>query len=217
MQKITDIAANTVSYPNYCHTQHLHITHFLTFHVPSFLLMSQEGGTSRGVRQVFIARDLIFCTLHYFLWQCDQTRVMTSSFLRFLDHTRRTTVGRTPLDEWSARRRDLYPTTHITHNRQTSMPPPGGIRTHDLSRRAAADRRLSPRGHWDRPGICHTGSNLFYFGTTFYMFRTVSPFIIRSLRLYIQHQVYVTQVQIYFILEQHSTCFGLSLRPSPGV
>jgi len=43
-------------------------------------------------------------------------------FTRFLDHTqRRTTVGRTPLDEWSARRRDLYLTTHNTHNRQTSM------------------------------------------------------------------------------------------------
>jgi len=40
----------------------------------------------------------------------------------FLDHTqRRTTVGRTPMDECSARRRDLYLTTHNTHNRQTSM------------------------------------------------------------------------------------------------
>ena len=47
-------------------------------------------------------------------------------FLMFLDHTRRcTTVGRTPLDEWSARRRDLYLTTHDTHNRQISMPPVG--------------------------------------------------------------------------------------------
>ena len=47
-----------------------------------------------------------------------------SAFKRFLDHTqRRTTVSRTPLDEWSARRRDLYMTTHNTHNRQTSMPP----------------------------------------------------------------------------------------------
>jgi len=46
------------------------------------------------------------------------------SFAWFLDHTqRRTTVGTTPLDEWSARRRDLYPITHNTHNRQTSMPP----------------------------------------------------------------------------------------------
>jgi hypothetical protein len=44
----------------------------------------------------------------------------------FLDHTqRRTTVGRTPLDESSARRRDLYVTTHDTHNRQISMPPVG--------------------------------------------------------------------------------------------
>jgi hypothetical protein len=37
-------------------------------------------------------------------------------------HTRRTIVGRTPLDELLARHRDLYLTTHNTHNRQTSMP-----------------------------------------------------------------------------------------------
>jgi len=36
-----------------------------------------------------------------------------------------TTFGRTPLDEWSVRRRDLYQATHNTHNRQTSMPPVG--------------------------------------------------------------------------------------------
>ena len=48
---------------------------------------------------------------------------MEHLFLMFLDHTqRRTTVGRTPLDERSSRRRDLYLTTHDTHNRQTSMP-----------------------------------------------------------------------------------------------
>jgi hypothetical protein len=43
------------------------------------------------------------------------TRAIASSFLKFLDHTqRRTTIGRTPLDEWSARRRHLYLTTHNT-------------------------------------------------------------------------------------------------------
>ena len=84
------------------------------------------------------------------LWRCSPTRAMASSFLRFLDHTQRhITVCRTSLDEWSARRRNLHLTTHNTHNRQTSMPP-GGIRTHSLSRRAAADLRLRPRGHWDR-------------------------------------------------------------------
>jgi hypothetical protein len=59
------------------------------------------------------------------------------------------TLGRAPLDEWSARRRDLYLTTHNTHKRQTSMPP-GGIQTHNPSNRAAADPRLRRRGHWDR-------------------------------------------------------------------
>jgi hypothetical protein len=49
-----------------------------------------------------------------------------SSFTRFLDHTqRRTTVGRTLLDEWSARRTDLYLTTHNYQNRQTAMAPMG--------------------------------------------------------------------------------------------
>jgi hypothetical protein len=34
-------------------------------------------------------------------------------------------TGRTPLDEWSARSRDLYLTTHNTHKKQTSMPAAG--------------------------------------------------------------------------------------------
>ena len=52
--------------------------------------------------------------------------VRTSSFTRFLDHTQRlATFGRTSLDEWPVRRRDLYLTTHNTHKRQTSMPPVG--------------------------------------------------------------------------------------------
>ena len=87
-------------------------------------------------------------------WRNSPQWPRASSFTKFLDHTQRsTTVGRTPLDELSARRRDLYLTTHNTHNRQTSIPP-AGIRTHDLSRRAAADLRLRPRGHWDRLFAC---------------------------------------------------------------
>ena len=35
------------------------------------------------------------------------------------------------------------------HSQQTYIHAPGGIRTHNLSRRAAADLRLRPRGHWD--------------------------------------------------------------------
>jgi len=62
----------------------------------------------------------------FFLWCESPQWAMATSFFRFLDHTqRRITVGRTPLDEWSARHRDPYLTTHNTHNRQTSMSPVG--------------------------------------------------------------------------------------------
>ena len=68
----------------------------------------------------------------------------------FLDHTQRhTTVGRIPLDEWSARHRDLYLTTHNTHNRQTSMPPVGfkpTISTGERPQTYALDRAATGTG-----------------------------------------------------------------------
>src|SRR5215470_10652774 len=65
-----------------------------------------------------------------------------------LDHTQtHTIVGRTPLDEGSARHRDLYLTTQTLYKKNIHAP--GGIRTHDPSKRSAADLRLRPRGHWD--------------------------------------------------------------------
>jgi hypothetical protein len=72
---------------------------------------------------------------------------MASSILRFLDHNqRRTTVGRTPLDE------SQRPVPeNIQHSQQTDIHGPGGIQTQNASKRAAADPRLRPRGHWDRP------------------------------------------------------------------
>ena len=73
--------------------------------------------------KVFVLRFVCVCVC---FWRDSPQWARASSFTRFLDHTqRRTTVGRNPLDEWSARRRDLYLTTHNTHNRQISMPPVG--------------------------------------------------------------------------------------------
>ena len=80
-------------------------------------------------------------------------------YLGFTITLRHTTLVRTSLDEWSARRRDLYMTTHNAYKRET-LTPPGGIRTYDPSERTAADQRLRPRDHWDRrcsvllPKIC---------------------------------------------------------------
>jgi hypothetical protein len=70
-------------------------------------------------------------------------------FLFSLDHTQtHTTVGRTPLDEGSARRRDLYLTTQTLTRDKHSCP--RWVRTDDPSKRSAADPRLRPCGHWDR-------------------------------------------------------------------
>jgi hypothetical protein len=100
-------------------------------------------------------------------WRNSLQWATTSSFLRYLDHTQRhTTVSRTPLDEWSARRRDLY--LHNTqHSQQTDVHALGRIRTHNLIKRAAADPRRRPRGYRDRPLqryvwlICFTALSLF--------------------------------------------------------
>jgi hypothetical protein len=61
------------------------------------------------------------------------------------------TLGRTPLEKWSSRRTDRYLTTYNTHKRERHTHGPGGIRTRNISKRAAADSRLRPRCHWYRP------------------------------------------------------------------
>jgi hypothetical protein len=62
-------------------------------------------------------------------------------FLRLHHHTfRHTTLS---VAEGPARRRDLY-------SQETDIHAPGGIRTHNPSKRAAEDPRRRQRGHWDR-------------------------------------------------------------------
>jgi hypothetical protein len=87
-----------------------------------------------------------------FFFFFDPTRVMESYLFRFLDHTRRrTTVGRTPLDEWSAHRRDLYLTTRNTYNRQTSMPAVGfepTVSAGEWPQTHALDRTSTGTSYW---------------------------------------------------------------------
>jgi len=95
----------------------------------------------------------VFNSVFFLFGTTAPQRARASSFTRFLDHTqRRTIVGRTPLDEWSAHRRYLYLTTHNTHNRQTSMPSVGFEPTISAGEQPQTPR-LSPRGHWDRRSI----------------------------------------------------------------
>jgi hypothetical protein len=62
---------------------------------------------------------------------------------------RRTTAGRTALDERSARRRNLYLTTHNTHKRQTFLPRAGFEPTISAAERPQ-NNVLRLRGPWDR-------------------------------------------------------------------
>jgi len=74
----------------------------------------------KGLKVIKLKLRLFVC-----FWRDSPQWAKASSFARFLDHTqRRTTVGRTPLDEGSTRRRDLYLITHNS-NTEASMPPEG--------------------------------------------------------------------------------------------
>jgi hypothetical protein len=73
------------------------------------------------VTKIFLSVSFLGPSLFYLL-----VNSRCRGFLFSLDHTQtHTTVGRTPLDGGSARRRDLYLTTQTLYRRQTSMPPVG--------------------------------------------------------------------------------------------
>ena len=67
-----------------------------------------------------------------------------------LPHTvTHTTLGKTPLDDWSAQRKDLYMTTHSIH--KIYIHAPGAIRTRNPSKRTAANPRFRPRDQRNPP------------------------------------------------------------------
>jgi hypothetical protein len=90
-----------------------------------------------------------FINVSFLVWPLLRTHCWYKDLFLHVITLRHTTLGRTTLDEWSARRRDLYLTTHNNHKRQTSTLL-GGIRTRNPSKRAKADPRVRPSGHWDR-------------------------------------------------------------------
>ena len=79
-----------------------------------FLIRSYVEYTAETADNLYTLVCLFVCL--FLAGKLQWTRA--SSFTRFLDHTQQcTTVGRTP------RRRDLYLTTHNTHNCQIFVPP----------------------------------------------------------------------------------------------
>ena len=82
-----------------------------------------------------------------FLWRCGPTRllILEVSWSHTTTHySRKDSSGRVI----SSSQRS--PPDNTQHSQQTDVHAPGGIRTHVVSTRAAADLRLRPRGYWDR-------------------------------------------------------------------
>jgi hypothetical protein len=81
------------------------------------------------LEETFIINIIILLYIYYiafFLpWRTKPHGPRPRNCRGFMITLRYTTFGRTPLDEWSAWRRDRYLTTHNTQTRQTSMPPAG--------------------------------------------------------------------------------------------
>ena len=74
--------------------------------------------------------------------------VGTPHYWSFTIILRHTTLGTTSLDEWLARRRDLYLTTNNAYE-DTDIHASCKIRIFFSSKRAVADPSNRPRGRWD--------------------------------------------------------------------
>jgi hypothetical protein len=128
--------------------------------VATHVLLSASQKTSRSSQNISLLYDVkdkkhkilsstyisAFNKIHIFFHGTRATSVSGPPQYRgFTITLRHTTLGRTPLDEWLARRRDLYLNTH-----ETDIHAPGRIRTHNPSKPAPADPCLRPRGNCDR-------------------------------------------------------------------
>ena len=84
------------------------------------------------------------------------------------------------------------------HSQQTNIHAPGGIRTHELSRQAAANLRLRPRGHWDRRFIYVPRLKCIYYDTAhMYCKRNFSNLCSHVHEMYTVQYSYLCQTDIY--------------------
>jgi hypothetical protein len=120
--------------------------------VYSLSIIGDEGTHVRRRQKIQIKAQILFfshgTTAPY--W----ARASSSPRLHGHIQLRHTTLGRTPLDRWSARRTGLHLTKHHTNQRHT-FTPPGESRTRSPTKRGTADPRLRPRGRWNRPQIVY--------------------------------------------------------------
>jgi hypothetical protein len=86
------------------------------------------GAMARTQSEINDRKQISLIRLFRFVVLPSSTYLFTvgcGGFLFSRDHTQTHTVGRSPLNDGSARRRDLYLTTQTLYKRWTSMPPVG--------------------------------------------------------------------------------------------
>jgi len=119
-------------------------------------LAANNSGCPKYINGPINVKDLltlhiIVCLFVCFFWLKNAPPpqwTMESSFTKFLDHTKDAPQSVRLLrtsDQLVAETSD-----NTQHSQQTNIHTPGGIRTHNINGRAAADLRLRPHGHWDR-------------------------------------------------------------------
>ena len=95
---------------------------FTCGHVSSNRHFWAHGGTVYRIHN----QNINCISIFFLFWRNSPQCAKACLFLSFLYHTQlHTTLGRTPMYEWSAHRRDMCLTTLNIHNRQTSMSPVG--------------------------------------------------------------------------------------------
>ena len=83
------------------------------------------------------------------------------------------------------------------HSQQTNIHAPGGIQTHDLSRRAAADLRLRPRGYWNRQQRTYVVIIIQQNATEYSLFKSVN--CLTCFGLYFTHRQELITLHLQYI------------------
>jgi hypothetical protein len=140
----------TSSYKACYHPVHLRVQKYRWFISFSLLLMFRTHHSywyPQSRKHVCTVNSLTYitgtvCLFHF--WHCS---ILTLFYFLYITHNDPPqAVGLLWTSDQLVTETSTWQHTTLTHKH----PCPGGIRSHNLSRRAAADVRLRPRGHWDR-------------------------------------------------------------------
>jgi hypothetical protein len=112
---------------------------------PAGALTSNASGAA-GLVDVIYWKSLCYYSNSFLLWRCDPTRVMASSFLRFLDHTQDVSqsVGFLWTSDQLVAETSAWQHTTLTTDKHQCPRWDSNLRSQQASGRR-------PRDHWDRP------------------------------------------------------------------